>query len=167
MGDGQGRFYTVRGYELMGQEGRVLTSSMEDYLEMICRLVGKRGYTRISDLAGALHVQPPSASKMVQKLADASLVHYQKYGLIELTEAGKKLGDYLLYRHATLERFLVLLGVSEGILEDTEKIEHSLSTATVAKISHLLNFFEDHPHIKEQYIRYSRPRTLLEPDNNN
>ncbi|CFX26496.1 Iron dependent repressor, diptheria toxin type [Syntrophomonas zehnderi OL-4] len=166
MGDEQGRFYTVRGYELIGQEDKILTSSMEDYLEMICRLVGTKGYTRISDLAAALNVQPPSASKMVQRLADASLVHYQKYGLIKLTEKGKTLGEYLLYRHATIERFLKLLGVTEGILEATEKIEHSLSKETVTKISHLLSFFEEQPHLKDQFARYSKNRAFLRPDDN-
>ncbi len=154
MQDEQGRFYTVRGYELIEQEGKVLTSSMEDYLEMIYRLAREKGYTRISDLSVALNVQPPSASKMVQKLADVCFVHYQKYGLIELSDKGRLLGEYLLYRHETIEKFLHLLGVKEGILEETEKIEHNLSKETVAKISCLLNFFEEQAVIKEIYAKY-------------
>lgn len=151
----QERFHTVRGYELIEQDGKMLTSSMEDYLEMIYRLAREKGYTRISDLSGALNVQPPSASRMVQKLADVCYVHYQKYGLIELTDKGKVLGEYLLYRHATIEKFLQLLGVNESILEETEKIEHNLSKGTIAKINSLLRFFDEQPSIKDQYVHYT------------
>ena len=52
------RFYTVRGYELLSKDANLLTPSMEDYLEMVYRLSRDKGYTRISDLASALNVQP-------------------------------------------------------------------------------------------------------------
>ncbi len=156
MTDEQDKFYTVRGYELIDQTGKVLSASMEDYLEMIYRLASHKGYTRISDLSIALNVQPPSASKMVQKLADLAYLHYQKYGLIELSESGKLLGEYLLYRHQIIDKFLHMLGVKEGILEETEKIEHNLSKETVTKISCLLNFWEEHPGIQEEYRKYQQ-----------
>lgn len=154
MTDRQDRFYTVRGYELIDQAGKVLSSSMEDYLEMIYRLASNKGYTRISDLSIALNVQPSSASKMVQKLADLAYLHYQKYSLIELSDSGKLLGEYLLYRHKIIENFLQMLGVTEGLLEETEKIEHSLSKETVNKISCLLNFWDEHPNIQEKYRKF-------------
>lgn len=152
--DEQGKFYTVRGYELIDQADKALSSSMEDYLEMIYRLASNKGYTRISDLSIALNVQPPSASKMVQKLSDLAYLHYQKYGLIELSESGKLLGEYLLYRHETIDKFLHMLGVKEGILEETEKIEHNLSKETVNKISCLLTFWDEHPDVQEEYCKY-------------
>lgn len=154
MTDEQGKFYTVRGYELIDQADKVLSASMEDYLEMIFRLASNKGYTRISDLSIALNVQPPSASKMVQKLADLAYLHYQKYGLIELSESGQLLGEYLLYRHEIIDKFLHMLGVEEGILEETEKIEHNLSKETVNKISCLVNFWKEHPDIHEEYRKY-------------
>ncbi len=151
-----GKFYTVRGYELIDHSGKTLSSSMEDYLEMIYRLTSSKGYTRISDLAIALNVQPPSASKMVQKLADLAYLHYQKYGLIELSNTGKLLGEYLLYRHNIIEKFLRMLGVVEGILEETEKIEHNLSKETVNKINCLLNFFEGNSDIQEKFRNFQQ-----------
>ena len=44
-------FYTVRGYELLDQDKRLLTSAMEDYLEMIYRNNLQEGYTRINALS--------------------------------------------------------------------------------------------------------------------
>ena len=133
-------FYTVRGYALMRQKGDALTPSMEDYLEMIYRLAEDKGYARITDLAGALHVQSPSASRMVQKLAELEFVHYERYGVIELTEQGRAAGAYLLRRHRIIEAFLRLIGVDKGILEETEKIEHSISAQTLERISMLVEF---------------------------
>lgn len=140
MTDNNREFYTVRGYALLKQEDSNLTPSMEDYLEMAYRLGKAKGYTRIGDLAEALHVQPPSASKMVQKLSDLGYFNYQKYGLIEFTTQGQDLGNYLLGRHQIIDRFLTLIGVTQGILEETEKIEHNLSEETVHRLELLVNF---------------------------
>lgn len=145
MGSGEEKFYTVRGYELMHGEPDSLTSGMEDYLEMVFRLCGTKGYVRMVDLAQALNVQPPSASAMVQKLAEAGYVQYHKYGMIELTDKGLELGRYLLYRHTIIEEFLRLIGVSTGLLAETEKIEHNVSHETVKRISRLVTYLKENP----------------------
>ncbi|HKM39165.1 MAG TPA: hypothetical protein VJ036_02745 [bacterium] len=93
-------FYTFRGYHLRNKKHQgILTPSMEDYLEMIYRLSKQVGHTRILELASSLNVQPPSASSMVQKLADHDWVQYEKYSLIRLTTKGRERGAYLLQRH--------------------------------------------------------------------
>jgi len=135
-------FYTVRGYSLLKQEEKLLTPSMEDYLEMSYRLTLEKGYARIGDLAEALHVQPPSASKMMQKLTELGFVSFEKYGLIELTPVGNDLGGYLLKRHQIIEKLLLLIGVTADLLEQTEKIEHNLSENTIEKIEKLVLFLE-------------------------
>jgi len=56
-------FHTVRGYQLIEQEKKLLTSAMEDYLEMIFRNIKKEGYMRINTLAEMLNVRPSSATK--------------------------------------------------------------------------------------------------------
>lgn len=138
-------FYTFRGYSLhSARQPDSLTPSMEDYLEMIYRLAEREGYTRVLELAAALHVQPPSASRMIQRLADSDFLIYEKYSIIRLTPKGEEIGRFLIHRHNTLEDFLRLLGV-EDVLEDAEKIEHNISTAALAAIERLLTFFAAHP----------------------
>ena len=44
-------FHTSRGYQILRWQGGQLTSSMEDYLEMIYRICAKNGYTRIGKLS--------------------------------------------------------------------------------------------------------------------
>ncbi len=131
----QDGFYTLKGYQM--NEGSELTTAMEDYLEMICRTLRKGGIVRISDLSKMLNVKPPSATKMVQHLKELGYVDCQKYGQIELTEAGRSVGEYFLYRHDVIYRFLCILNQSENELEQVEKIEHFLNRKTVENLSKL------------------------------
>lgn len=129
-------FYTMKGYTLLS--GNQITSAMEDYLEMIARILQAGEPVRVIDLSRRLHVKASSATKMVQQLARAGLVHAPKYGSIQLTETGNSLGDYLLYRHDVLHRFLCLLNHSCNELEQVEKIEHYLNNQTIKNLD-LLN----------------------------
>lgn len=152
-------FYTFRGYSLHdAQRKNSLSASMEDYLEMIYRLSQEDSYTRVLELANALHVQPPSASRMLQRLAEEGLVEYEKYSIIRLTPQGNKIGEYLLERHYILEKFLSLVGVPD-VLEDAERIEHNISAAAMRGISMLLQFFSQHPDIRTAWERYARKGT--------
>lgn len=146
-------FYTFRGYTIRQFE-QELTPSMEDYLEMIFRLSQDEGYTRINELAAALNVQPSSASKMVQKLTGADYLKYEKYSIIKLTEKGRKVGSFLLQRHNTIESFLQIIGVTRGILEDTEKIEHNISNHTLECIATLVDFFQQNPQVREMLKKH-------------
>lgn len=150
------QFHTVRGYQLLNAEGRVLTSGMEDYLEMIYRICLEAGFVRISQLAERLSVRPSSATKVVQKLSDLGLVDYEKYGRITLTEHGGHLGEFLYARHKTIQEFLGNLGITERLLQDTELIEHDVSYSTLEYIQVFNQFFADYPEIKEHYFDYLR-----------
>jgi Mn-dependent DtxR family transcriptional regulator len=147
------KFYTARGYAVMSAEEDELTPSMEDYLEMIYRLSTAKGYTRVKDVAESLHVQPPSVTKMLQKLYEKEQVRYEKYGIIRLTPAGQQNGAYLLHRHNTLREFLQLIGVNENLHEDVEGIEHNVSAHTLQRLLDLISFLQDRPEIIEKFKR--------------
>lgn len=125
-------FHTQKGYELT--DGGDLTAAMEDYLEMICRLSAQCGYTRIRQLAETLHVRPSSASKMMDNLKAEGLIRAEKYGCIQLTEEGKRRGQYLLYRHGLLNRFLCFINGTSDELEQVERIEHFIDERTIHNI---------------------------------
>ncbi|OPZ74387.1 MAG: Transcriptional regulator MntR [Firmicutes bacterium ADurb.Bin456] len=151
------KFYTVRGYDLLSQDDTI-TSSMEDYLEMAYRLSRDKGFTRMGDLAGALNVQPSSASKMVRRLAEMGYLKYERYGVIQFTPRGRELGNYLLQRHEIIEEFLMLIGVKEGILEETEKIEHNIREETVIRIKSLVEFIRVDQKRLENFYTYLENR---------
>ncbi|MCL1845244.1 MAG: metal-dependent transcriptional regulator [Defluviitaleaceae bacterium] len=128
-------FYTLKGYALL--ENNAITSSMEDYLEMIYRIHSSGEAVRIGALAENLNVKPSSASKMVGNLKKQGLVLSEKYGYIKLTETGIDLGKYLVFRHDTLHRFLCYINNSQNELEQVEKIEHFINAETVENINKL------------------------------
>jgi DtxR family Mn-dependent transcriptional regulator len=139
-----GGFYTMKGYTLLA--AGELTSAMEDYLEMIARLGHSGAAVRVGELSSSLHVKASSVTKMIQQLVKAGLVHAQRYGDIALTEKGASLGDYLLYRHDVLNRFLCLLNGSDDELEQVEKIEHFINEQTVKNLEQLSRQLPMKPH---------------------
>lgn len=130
------RFFTQKGYELQNQEE--LSASMEDYLEMIYRMLRESQCVRIHALAEQLHVKPSSASKMVASLKEKGYIEFEHYGYLTATKKGQETGDYLLYRHDILHRFLCRLNQSENELEQVEKIEHYLNKNTIENLEKLL-----------------------------
>ncbi len=134
-GQGASAFHTLKGYQM--QNIGEITESMEDYLEMISRYIQENGYVRMSFLADKLNVRPSSASKMVGKLRDMRLVEFEKYGLITLTEKGRAVGQYLLWRHQVLNDFFCLLNHSEDELEQVELVEHFMTRKAVENLEKL------------------------------
>ena len=154
-----GDFFTFSEY--MKRECDVLTASMEDYLEMVYRLAHKEGFTRIHELAKSLNVQPPSATKMIQKLAELKFIKYEKYGIIILTEEGKNMGQYLLKRHNIVESFLKVIGISEDVLEQTEKVEHTINNQTIMYLKDFIDFVHVRPDVIEDFAAFRNARTVL------
>lgn len=134
-------FYTLKGYKIKNEE--VLSSSMEDYIEMIYRLSRKSNEVRVSDLSQALNVQPPSTTKMLKRLAKDNYVFYEKYGCIKLTEKGRDAGGRLLERHRIIFEFLECIGIEENILEQTEIIEHAVNEEVLGRLNKLTKFLKD------------------------
>lgn len=148
-------FYTFNEY--MKKEDNLLTASMEDYLEMIYRLSLNTGYTRIHELSDAINVKPPSATKMVQKLAELKLLKYERYGILILENAGKRLGETLLNRHNVIESFLMIIDVQEAdVLEETEKIEHTINKKTTKCFQDFVEFIKDNPEIVTDFKAYRK-----------
>ena len=150
------KFHTVRGYQLMEQNKKLLTSAMEDYLEMIYRYTLKQEYLRMNTLSELLNVSAPSTTTMVQKLYRLGMLEYKKHGMIFLTESGKDIGYYLLQRHEIIELFLKNLGVNENTLTETELIEHYISATTLQKLSIFNKFIKQNPDIIQRYEQFSQ-----------
>ncbi|CAB3393003.1 HTH-type transcriptional regulator MntR [Kyrpidia spormannii] len=136
---------------------RMLTPSMEDYLETIYELMKEKGYARVSDIATILAVQPSSVTKMIQKLDEKNFVTYEKYRGLVLTPEGEQLGRNMKQRHRMLEDFLRLLGVGEStIRKDVEGIEHHISPSTMRSLQSLVLFFQEYPEYQRAFERFRR-----------
>jgi len=128
----------------------VLTESMEDYLEIIYRLSQEKGYVRAVDIAEAIHVQPSSVTRMIQKLDEKNYIQYEKYRNIALTDKGRKLGYFLVWRDEMLKEFFTFLNAKVGIEEQVEGIEHYITPPTMCLFRNLVLYFQTHPeHLEE------------------
>ena len=97
-------------------ESSAISSTLEDYLEVILRLLGEKGAARVRDIAKALSVHKSTVTVALRRLAEKGLVNYRPYELVTLTPQGEELGREILRRHQLIRRFLsevLLLGVPD------------------------------------------------------
>ena len=122
------------------------SQSAEDYLERIHELIESKGTAHVADIAQSLNVGRPSVTSMVQKLADAGYLRYEKYRSLTLTDAGRNVAESIRNRHAVLASFFTLFDIDDDTqARDIEGIEHHLSSDTLNTLADLTTFFEEHP----------------------
>jgi Mn-dependent DtxR family transcriptional regulator len=142
------------------------SQSAEDYLERIHELIESKGYARVVDIASSLKVKQASVTSMVQKLAEAGYLEYEKYRGLVMTDKGREVARKIQNRHATLSRFFSLFGLDpETQRQDIEGIEHHLSPATVEVLADLAQFFEKHPEMLKSFQRSRRSGKKAESNN--
>lgn len=126
-----------------------LSSALENYLEVIAKLKRENKYARISTIAKSLNVKSSSANAAVKFLAESGFVTHERYGYIDLTEAGEALAAEIQRKHDALYKFLneVLFVDSEISLREACEIEHVVSAETVNRLEKLYFF------IKNKYLK--------------
>lgn len=123
-----------------------LTRTMQEYLKTIYKLKIEQGkkVIRVKEIASNLKVTMPSVTDAMKKLSKMGLVHYEKYGYIDLTKKGEKIAKELYERWKVLKHLLMdILEITEEVAEkDSCMMEHDLSPETASKIA-LLTLFID------------------------
>ncbi len=143
-----------------------LSETEEGYVETIHGLIREHGYARVTDIAYALDVKPPSVTNMLQKLDAQKFVTYTRYRGVVLTSKGKLLAEILEQRHQALKKFLIMIGVSKETAEkDACEIEHKINRETIGKLTRFVEFVQSAPetplflkHFKEFEKTGKRPR---------
>ena len=124
----------------------VRKKSIEDYLEVIYKLIEEKGCARIYDISSILKVKPPSASEMIAKLSKEGYIEHFRYQDISLTPKGEMVAKNVYKRHKMLAEFLRILGVKKEIAEeDACEIEHSLHLETVDRLAKFVDFVRNAP----------------------
>jgi len=123
-------------------ENPKLSKSQEDYLETILLLVRKGRVARVRDIASQLHVGMPSVTAALKALSKRSLVNYDRYQVITLTDRGNELAEEVIGRHEVLRRFLTeVLAMDEESAEVSAcRLEHAASEDLILRLSLLLEF---------------------------
>lgn len=123
---------------------KVLSESLQDYLEAVYLVAQRNGVARIKEIAALVGVGKSSVTGAVQALADRGLVHYEPYQYITLTAEGETAGRGLVRRHRVLKRFLVeVLAVPEAEAEAVGcKMEHAIKGDVLDRFVRFLDFIE-------------------------
>lgn len=131
-----------------------LSPSLEDYLEEIYRFSLTQPIVRVSEISHKLNVAQPSVTKALRRLKLKEYITYQRYGLIGLTDKGKRIGSFLVKRNQILQEFLLLLSAQCNVSEEAEAMEHYLSVSTINVIQTFVSFMRQNPLIHEQLTAF-------------
>ncbi len=133
---------------------RLLSPSLEDYLEEIYQLSLQNEQIRVRDIAERLNVSSPSVVKALRKLHKKNYVQYQRYQGVELTEEGERLGNLLVKRNSILQEFLYVINSNCDTVQEAEAMEHYLSPPTISAIEKLVEFMKKEPDVMERFMEF-------------
>ncbi len=127
------------------------TSTVEDYLKTI--LLEEQGQpadrlVTMGQIAAALEVAPGTVTAMAKTLAKETLLTYEPYSGVRLTEEGRRTALFVLRRHRLIELFLVeTLGLDwSEVHEEAERLEHVMSEKLIDRIDAMLGYPRVDPH---------------------
>ena len=117
-----------------------ITEALENYLETILILTGKKAGVHAVDICAELGFSRPTVSEALKSLRLGGYVEVDDDHHITLTSAGRDIAVGMLERHNTLSTMLMRIGVSkETAISDACKIEHDLSDETIECIKRYFN----------------------------
>ncbi len=134
-----------------------LTPSQENYLEHIWHL-SERGAVRVVDLAEAVGVKRPSATRAVNNLTGLGLLRHEQYGTIEFTAEGYSAAFYIARRDASLKRFMTeVLHLSPGNADqEVCRIEHAVGDEVLRRLDVLVDFIKSNKTVRNKLTQEMR-----------
>lgn len=120
----------------------------ENYLKALFHLQDEKGEVGVNELSKALDVKMPTVNSMVKKLAEKSLLFYESYKPVRLTDKGKRVAASIIRKHRLTEMYLVeRMGFAwDEVHEIAEQMEHIDSPKFFQKMDELLGFPSFDPH---------------------
>jgi len=105
---------------------------LEDYAEVIVKIIKENGECRVMDLARHFGVSHVSVIQVLQRLTANGFIEGEARKPIVLTEKGYALARTCAKRHEIVRSFLLKIGVSEKTaMIDSEGLEHHISAETL------------------------------------
>ena len=127
----------------------MLSQAVQDYLKTIYKLEVK-GPVSTTRIAKELSISGASVTGMLKRLSTMSLVDYNSYKGVKLTESGRKFALEIIRNHRLLELYLKeMIGFPlEKVHEEACRLEHYVSEEFISRIDELLGFphFDPHGH---------------------
>ncbi len=121
----------------------------ENYLKAIYKLQ-ERQQSEVStnDISKEMNTKAASVTDMLKRLSDKSLINYQKYQGVSLTDTGSKIALTIIRKHRLWETFLVnkLQFKWDEVHDIAEQLEHIESDDLVEKLNDYLGSPQYDPH---------------------
>ena len=142
-----------------------LSTSTEDCLEVILRLIAEKGAARVRDIATALGIHKSTVSSTLKCLAEKGFVNYSPYEITTLTPRGQEIARNVSGRHEVLRRFLAeVLAVGDDVAQRNAcRMEHILDAEVLDRLVWLVDFAGETcgsgASWAQQFQQYSRRRS--------
>lgn len=113
----------------------------ENYLKAIYKLQEKhQSEVSTNDISKEMNTKAATVTDMLKRLSEKSLIHYQKYQGVSLTEDGTKIAVNIIRKHRLWETFLVnkLKFKWDEVHDIAEQMEHIASEELIEKLNDYL-----------------------------
>ena len=121
---------------------KMITSGLEDYLELIYNSTEKKENIKAIDIANKFNISRSSVSEALIRLADLGLIIYNGRKGIYITNEGKVEAEKIIKKHKILYTFFSeILSIKETISNKNAcKIEHVIDDEVINKIELFSNY---------------------------
>lgn len=126
-----------------------ISNTEENYLKAIFKISEKTGSNVSTNaIAQAMDTSAASVTDMIQRLSAKSLINYEKYKGVTLSETGQEIATSLIRKHRLWEVFLVeqLKFSWDEVHEIAEQLEHIKSEELVRRLDGFLEYPKFDPH---------------------
>lgn len=121
----------------------------ENYLKAIFKISERDGKPASTNaISNEMSTSAASVTDMIKRLSDKSLIHYERYRGVTLTDKGEQAATHLIRKHRLWEVFLVdkLHFSWDEVHEIAEQLEHIKSKRLVERLDEYLGFPKFDPH---------------------
>ncbi len=115
----------------------MISKSSEEYLKAMYILKKQTGVIRVTDIANKMNCSKPSVNKALNILKEESLINYESYSPIELTEKGEDLSRKIIEAYDIVYLFFkdVLNIESDEAKLEAERVKSSMSDYAINKLA--------------------------------
>lgn len=119
-----------------------ISSSLEDYLEAIYKIIEEKQGVKAIDISRRLGVGRSSVTEALNHLADRKLINYGRYEVISLTPEGEKVAKAVILKHNVMYDFFTkILDVHPDMAQkEACLVEHSISEDTIQRFVSFMEF---------------------------
>ena len=116
---------------------KVLSSSLEDYLECVYNRINQNGAVKAIEISKELNVSRASVTEALNKLAQKNYINYGRYEMISITDLGIEKAKEIINKHNVLQFFFEnILGIEKNEAAKTAcGIEHIITENILNKLS--------------------------------